>query len=142
MEIKINSANQIKAKLGLQKNGKTHQAFTLKCKNNMDKFVPMSAGILRKNVDVGSDSITYMTPYARYQYYGKLYVDPETGKGAMYSPTYGFWSRKGVAKINSGKDLVYHTAGTGSFWDKKMWSANGKQIIKELESEIEKGKYL
>lgn len=139
MQIKMNSTSQITARLGLQANGKIQKSFTKKCKDSMDKFVPMSAGVLRKQVQINDDNIVYQTPYAHYIYKGNLYIDPETLRGAMYSPTYGFWSRPGVSKIDSGKPLTYHTPGTGSYWDKKMWSANGKQIIKELESEIKRG---
>lgn len=132
MQIKMNSTSQITARLGLQANGKIQKSFTKKCKDSMDKFVPMSAGVLRKQVQIDGDEIVYQTPYAHYMYKGVLYVDSVTG--SSYSPL-------GGVKIPAKKDvkLIYHTPGTGSYWDKKMWSANGKQIIKELESEIKRG---
>ena len=51
--------------------------------------------------------VIYNSPYAHYQWEGKLYVDPITGKGAFYDPDYGFWSRPGVTKIPTDIPLNY-----------------------------------
>ena len=80
-------------------------------------------------------SITYESPYAQYQYYGKLMV-MKNGKGAYYSPTYGFWSDKGEKKYLTNIDLQYHTAGTGSYWDKRMITAEGDKVIQEIQDEL------
>ena len=42
--------------------------------------------------------IHYLSPYAHYQWEGKLYVDPITKKGAFTNGEGLFWSRPGVAK--------------------------------------------
>lgn len=42
-------------------------------------FVPMRNGSLRARTRVDGNLIIYEGPYARYLYYGKLYVDPLTG---------------------------------------------------------------
>lgn len=36
----------------------------------MDKYIPMDTGMLRTNVDVGKDYITYESDYAHAQYVG------------------------------------------------------------------------
>lgn len=74
----------------------------------MDKYVPYDTGMLRTNVSKTTDTITYESPYAHYQYIGTLYV-MGNGKGAYYDPDYGFWSKPGVAKSPSEKSLIYHT---------------------------------
>lgn len=70
-----------------------------------DPFVPMLSGDLKNSptASIGADNnyIIYRSPYAHYQYYGVLYVDPMTGKGAFFDPNYGFWSRPGVGKVPS-----------------------------------------
>lgn len=104
----------------------------------MDKYVPLGdTGNLRDNVDKGKDYITYKMPYAHYQYIGKLYV-MENGKGAYYNPDYGFWSKSGVAKIPTERDLK-HSGITTSYWDKKMWSAEKNDVIKEVQEYVNRG---
>ena len=130
----------IKARLGLQKNGPAQIYFQNTCYRYMDKYVPYSEGNLRKNVDLSNhEVIVYQSPYAKYQYYGKKMVMPSNGKSAFYSPDYGFWSKKGEKKVLTDEDLVYHTGGTGSHWDSKMWAAEGANVIKKVEDYIKRG---
>ena len=71
------------------------------------KYVPMREGALAQNISIEPYQVTYNSPYAHYQWEGKLYVDPITGKGAFYDPDYGFWSRPGVTKIPTDTPLNY-----------------------------------
>ena len=99
-KVKIKPANTIKTRLGVEPNGKAHKLFTQRCYDHMRKYVPGGEkGDLAKNVAVTSSYIVFMSPYAHYQYTGKLYVDPDYNIGAFYSPKYGFWSRRDVKKI-------------------------------------------
>lgn len=72
-----------------------------------DKYVPMREGTLAQNISIEPYQVTYNSPYAHYQWEGKLYVDPITHKGAFYDPDYGFWSRPGVTKIPTDTPLNY-----------------------------------
>ena len=102
--------------------------FTDTCRKHMDKYVPLGdTGLLRQNVRTTINTITYESPYAHYQYIGKLYV-MENGKGAYYDPDYGFWSKPGVAKTPTDRDLK-HSGITTSYWDKHMWSAEKNDVI-------------
>lgn len=69
-------------------------------------FVPM---LLRTRTKVTGNTVVYPGPYARYLYYGKLYVDPLTGSA---------YARKGVTKVPAvpEKDLIFHRTGTCSHW--------------------------
>ena len=128
------------ARLGLEPNGKVQRYFQNTCYRHMNKYVPYNDGNLRKNVDLSNPKmIVYESPYAKYQFYGKKMIMPGYNKSAFYSPEYGFWSKKNLKKELTNDDLVYHTAGTGSHWDKKMWSAEGKKVIKKVEEFIKKG---
>ena len=141
MSITLNLApiSTIKARLGIDKGGRVHKYFTNTCARYMDKYVPYDNAGLRNNVEIGEDYIEYRSPYAHYQYIGEKFVDPVSGKGAFYSPDFGFWSRPNTAKIPSGMPLNYHTPGTGSYWDKKMWTAEGENVIKEVEEYMRRG---
>mgnify|MGYP004631947853 CR=1 FL=1 len=106
----------------------------------MTPFVP--GGVkshLNQNVDLRVDKIIYQSPDAHYLYTGKKYIDPKYKIGAFYSPDYGYWSRPGIKKINSGEDLVYHTPGTGSQWDKLMWTSQRNKVVKEVQEYIDRG---
>lgn len=139
MPVKIKPTSQIKARLGLEQNGRVQKFFTKTCEKHMDKYIPYDKGNLRTIKDVQDDSITYESPYARYQYYGKKMVMPENGKSAFYSPDYGFWSKKGETKTLTDEDLIYHTPGTGPYWDKRMVSAEMDKVVKEVQDYVNRG---
>ena len=66
----LNQISEIKANLGIESNGKVQKYFTERCYQHMDKYVPKDTGVLRENVIVDSNSITYNVPYAHAQYVG------------------------------------------------------------------------
>ena len=140
VKVKMKPTSVIKARLGIQEKGPAHAFFTNTCYRYMSKFVPGGTkGLLNQNVDIDTDKIIYKSPYAHYQYIGKLYIDPKYKKGAFYSEDYGYWSRPGVSKISTPTPLNYHTSGTGSFWDKKMWSSQGDKVVEEVQKFVDRG---
>ena len=111
MPVKLKPTSQIKARLGIQPNGRVQKFFTNTCYKHMDKYVPMREGNLRTVVDIQSDSITYESPYAQYQY-------------------------KGMREDGSRPVKNYTTPGTGSYWDKRMVSAEMQDVVKEVQDYI------
>lgn len=61
-------------------------------------FVPMKNGVLDARTYVDGDMVVYPGPYARFLYYGKVMIDPETGS------TY---ARKGATKVVTDRDLAF-----------------------------------
>ena len=112
MPVKMKPTSTIKARLGLEPNGRVEKFFSNTCYKHMDKYVPKYEGNLRINVDVRANSITYESPYARYQYYG-------------------------VSK--NGKSFNYTTPGTGPYWDKRMVSAEIDSVVKEVQDYVNRG---
>lgn len=140
MSVYLKSTSVIKARLGIQKNGPAHAFLTQTCYRYMTPFVPGGTkSHLNQNTDLRVDKIIYQGPDAHYFYIGKKYIDPKYKKGAFYSQDFGYWSRPGITKINSGEDLVYHTPGTGSQWDKRMWTSKGDNVEKEVQSYVNRG---
>lgn len=140
MSVYLKSTSVIKTRLGIQKNGPAHAFLTQTCYRYMTPFVPGGAkSHLNQNTDLRVDKIIYQGPDAHYLYIGKKYIDPKYKKGAFYSQDFGYWSRPGITKINSGEDLVYHTPGTGSQWDKRMWTSKGDNVEKEVQSYVNRG---
>ena len=107
----LKPVSEIKARLGIQPNGPVQAFFTDTCYKHMDKYVPKDIGDLRDNIDKGVDYITYESPYAKIQYYGIIWGHP-------------------IPEEN------YTTEGTGPYWDKNMWSAEGKDVIKEVQEYV------
>lgn len=126
--------NVIEMDLGLEPGGEAHNKFASLCMEKMNKtYVPKDNGALISSSYVDNEcNIHYNTPYAHYMYYGKLYV-MDNGKGAYYSPEYGFWSDKGKKKTLTDRDLVYHTPGTGAHWDTLMVNVEAEDIRKRME---------
>lgn len=116
MPVKLKPTSTIKARLGIEPNGRVQKFFTNTCYKHMDKYVPKDEGNLRTIVDVESNSITYESPYARYQYYGVR--------------------EDGTHKVNPKN---YTTPGTGTYWDKRMLSAEKRDVIREVKNFIKNG---
>ena len=63
-----------------------------------DQFVPARTGALAMNVHRQGNTIVYASPYARFQYYGKVMIDPATG--STFAP-------KGTRKALTDRNLKY-----------------------------------
>ena len=111
MPINMQPTSVIKTHLGIEPNGKVQRFFTNTCYKHMDKYVPMDVGNLRTIVDIQPDRIIYESPYARYQYYG-------------------------IRQDGTHKVRHYTTPGTGPYWDKRMWSAEGQNVVNEVQNYI------
>lgn len=70
-------------------------------KKDTSPFVPALTGSLDQRTRVEGNAIIYPAPYARFLYYGKLMVDPETGSA---------WASKGSSKVLTDKNLVFNKA--------------------------------
>lgn len=98
------------------------------CIRHMDKYTPMMTGALKKSpmigTKIGTGRIEYASPYARYQYYGKLMVSSVTG-----SP----YARSGEKKVLTSIDLEYNTAShpmAGPFWFERMKAEHKGEILR------------
>ena len=115
MPVQMQPTSVIKARLGIEPNGRVQKFFTNTCYKHMDKYVPMDTGNLRRNVTITEDKITYESPYASYQYYG------ERADG-------------------SHKVTKYTTPGSGKYWDKRMVSAEMQNVVEEVQNYVNKGR--
>ena len=111
MTVYVDSFDKIRRKLGIENNGPAQAFFTEACYKAMDKYVPKDNGDLRTNVTLTRNSITYESPYASYQYYGIR--------------------QDGTHKVKN-----YTTPGTGTYWDKRMISADIDKVVKKVQDYI------
>lgn len=117
MPVKMLPTSVIKARLGIEKNGRVQAFLTETCYKHMDKYVPYDTGNLAyDSVDVQTDKIIYQAPYAKTQYTG----------------------------IRDGKPIVNRkSAGheyAGSYWDKRMISAEMSDVTKEVQDFLRSGR--
>lgn len=115
MGVYINSLDQIKRRLGINQDGPVQAFMTETCFKAMDKYVPRRDGNLKNRVYLTNHSITYQSPYARYQYYG-------------------------VREDGTHKVTHYTTPGTGPYWDERMISAEMDSVIRQVQEKINGGK--
>lgn len=120
MSIYIDSLEDIKKSLGIEKNGPAQAFMTATCAKAMDKYVPFREGTLAETVimngeitkNVTKNTITYSQPYAEYVY-------------------------KGISE--SGNPLNYSTdkhSYAGPYWDERMKTAELEDITKQVEEFI------
>ena len=96
-------------KRGLSLMAEFKKLFTAMCALEMDP-IPMQQGILKNTRQIGVDRVTYNSPYATFQYHGKVMIGVETRSA---------YAKKGELKIVTGRDLKYHGAPKrGKLWDK------------------------
>lgn len=97
-------------KFGLEHEGKASLYMANRAFIRMHKYTPRDTNTMATTVTIKPNSITYEEEYAIYQYYGKT---------------------KGIVK-------KYTTPGTGKYWDRKMWSAEGNLLTNEVEKYIKR----
>ena len=80
-------------------NDRAEHAVALQMEKDTRPFVPALTGSLMNRTRVEGNVVIYPGPYARFLYYGKVMVDPDTG-----SP----FAQKGAVKVLTDKDLVFN----------------------------------
>lgn len=81
-------------------NDRAEHAVAVQMEKDTRPFVPALTGSLMNRTRVEGNVVIYPGPYARFLYYGKVMVDPDTG-----SP----FAQKGAVKVLTDKDLVFNT---------------------------------
>lgn len=139
--IKLKPTSQIISRLGLEKNGPAHAFLTKRCADYMDKYVPYArGGLAYENRKIETNVIIYNSPYAHYMYKG-LVMGPNVP--IMENGIIVKWFSPIKPKYYTGKQLNYNTSAgheyAGPHWDKRMWSAEKYDVIKEVEEFIKRG---
>lgn len=142
--IDVGDVDKLVQQAGLEQGGIAQQQLDESFIKHCDPYMPFDTGMLQDSAstatEIGSGEIVWNTPYAHYLYEGIVYVDPETGKAAFYDEDFGFWSRPGIQKISSDRELVYKGGGLrGKKWAERMWADCADEIIAEVETVIKRG---
>lgn len=150
-KVRFKEVEQLLAEHGLNDGGEVQKFIDNEVMRQSLPYMPNMNGVLQNammsQTVIGSGEIRQNTPYARYQYYGVLFVDPITLKGSFYDARTGrHWSRKGVAKIPdpNGRTLTYNTsknALAGSHWFDRAMKDHGESIGRAA-ARLAKGRFV
>lgn len=100
LKIRVDTSGFDTLKRSLAEHGeKAEHVVAIQAEKDTQPFVPALTNSLTQRTRVIGDSIVYPGPYARFLYYGKVMVDPNTG--STYAP-------KGGTKVVADKDLVFN----------------------------------
>ena len=131
VKVKMNSINKILKDHGLDKDGQVTKYLRDSADRLMTPFVPGGSGgeLAKIKTYPSNHEIKYTSPFAHYQYLGKL----------MLAKNGSSWAKKGEKKHYTNKKLKYHTSGTGSKWDKLMLQRHRNDLINDVENFIKSG---
>ena len=90
------------------------------------KYTPMQSGVLRENISINPFEVVYNSPYAHYQWEGKLYVSPTTGSS---------WAQEGETKVPTDIDLSYNTEQNPlatSHWEVPAYEAFKDDVARQV----------
>lgn len=96
-DIDVDGWNEIKEALA-RRCTKAEHIVAIRVESDTNPYTPALTGSLNQRTRVVGNSVVYPGPYARYLYYGKVMVDPDTG-----SP----WAQPGAVKVLTDRDLVF-----------------------------------
>ena len=126
----------ILARLGVDRNGRVQRFLTETVNRRITRYMPYRTGALIKLKfipDSDPTEIVVNAPYARYQYYGKLWVDHITG--SAFSPKYG-WKVPTNTPLNYDK---FMNSRAGPFWDRRLMAAERDAIVQDVQERIKRG---
>lgn len=125
--LNIKATDILKKDRGLDDFGRVQKFIDNEVIRLMTPYTPNRMSILYKSAKatprVGSGKIIQSTPYARFQYYGKVMISPTTG-----TP----WALKGEKKILTNRDLVHDKSKhpmAGPFWFERMKADKKDEIL-------------
>lgn len=132
----IKSTDIIKSERGLEPHGAVQKYIDNEVINKMSPYTPFLTGAMEKSATkgtvIGSGEIVYTSPYARFQYYGKL----------MLASNGSSWARKGETKQLTDIDLNYTKSEhplSGAFWFERMKADKSQQILEGAQKIADRG---
>lgn len=141
IKVKMNSVNKIIKDHGLDKDGRVVRRLRDTSDRLMMPFIPGGAGgqLAKLKTYPSNHEIKYTSPYAKYQYYGKMYISPKLGVSGILLKSDRWWSPKGEKKTPTSKKLKNHTSGTGPKWNELMMQRRKNDLVKDVENYIKNG---
>nr|DAV14386.1 MAG TPA: Minor capsid protein [Caudoviricetes sp.] len=141
VQVKCKSASQIIRAHGLDRNGDVQRTWTNIVNRRISRYMPYRSGALSSKLKFisGPAEITVEAPYAKYQYYGKVMIDPEINAAGFLTKDGTWRSRKGAVKVLTNRPLDYDLTKNeraGSFWDRRLMAAEKSAMLQEIREYI------
>lgn len=136
--LNLDAPESLKRAVGLEKGGKIQKAIDSAVIRWNGKYTPKITGTLTNSAwlhtVIGSGTVIYQTPYAKYLYYGEVYGPniPVYEHGSP-EPT-RYFSPPGKPKHPTGRQLEYnkdYNPLAGSHWFERMKADHAKDILRE-----------
>ena len=144
MKVKLDlpDADKIVRSKGLGADGAVQQFHTQNVLRRIKRYMPFRSGATYKitvvQTDIRKPEIVTDTPYAKYQFQGKVMIDPQLGIAGFMTPE-GWRSRKGCVKVLTDLDLEYFKGKNpqaGPRWDRALSTNEGKAMAADLQNFI------
>lgn len=142
----MKDANEIIRDKGLAPDGDVQAFHTQNVLRRIKKYMPFLSGSLYKitqiQTDIRKPEIVTDAPQAKYQFYGKVMIDPKLGVAGFMTPE-GWRSRKGSVKVLTDRDLEYTKTKNpmaGPRWDRALSAAEGEAMAEDLQRYINRRK--
>ena len=141
VQVKMKPVAQIIKAHGLDRDGYAQRYWTNIVNRRITRYMPYRSGALATKLKYisGPAEITVAAPHARYQYYGKVMIDPNINAAGFLTKDGTWRSRKGAVKVLTGRNLRYDTtknALAGPLWDKRLIAAEGDAMVEEMRGYI------
>ncbi|SHN03844.1 Minor capsid protein [Anaerosporobacter mobilis DSM 15930] len=122
---------------GLVEGGEIQKFVDSECLRVMSHYTPMLSGMMEKSATagtvIGSGTIEYNSPYARFQYYGNVMI---------YEPTGSTWAPLGGKKVVTDRNLVHNTSRhpkAGPFWFDRAMQDHKEEILQGAQEIASRG---
>ena len=144
MRVKLDlpDASKIVRSKGLEADGAVQQFHTQNVLRRIKRYMPFRSGATYKitvaQTDIRKPEIVTDTPYAKYQFQGKVMIDPRLGIAGFMTPE-GWRSRKGCVKVLTDRNLEYFKGKNpqaGPRWDRALSTNEGKAMAADLQNFI------
>lgn len=146
VKLQLPSAAQLIRAKGLAPDGDVQQFHTQNVLKRIKRYMPYVSGATYKitvaQTDINKPEIVTNTPYAKYLFRGKKMIDPKINASGFLTPE-GWRSRRGSVKVLTAENLKYNKTknpAAGPRWDRAMVAAEGKALVADLQSYIDRRK--
>ena len=143
VKVNMKPVSVIVTRLGVGKTGGVQKFVTNTINRRLTRYMPYRTGNLSTKLKFvkSPTEIEVLGPYARYQYYGKVMVNANTGKGPALIPGVGYRYKKGTILKVTDKPLDQEPRSPGNdragpFWDRRMMAAEKDAIAAEVQAYV------
>ena len=146
VKLQLPTAAQLIRDKGLAPDGDVQRFHTQNVLKRIKRYMPYVSGATYKitvaQTDINKPEIVTNTPYAKYLFYGKKMIDPKINASGFLTPE-GWRSRRGSVKVLTAENLKYNKTknpAAGPRWDRALVAAEGKTLVADLQSYIDRRK--